>query len=67
MKVNIVNDVKKKDITLGVRVDADLEEQIKSLAEKEDRSVSWILRHLILEGLKVKGIRARRAGRPDPH
>jgi len=64
MKVNIVNYVKKKDITLGVRVDADLEEQIKSLAEKEDRSVSWILRHLILEGLQAKGI-SEQAGRSN--
>ena len=57
VNVNIVYTMtKKKDITLGVRVDTDLEEQIKSLAEKDDRSVSWILRHLIVEGLKVKGI-----------
>ncbi|MFW6152651.1 MAG: ribbon-helix-helix domain-containing protein [Verrucomicrobiota bacterium] len=51
---------KKKDITLGVRVDEDLEEQIRALAEKEDRSVSWMLRHLVLEGLKSKGLLKKR-------
>ena len=50
----------KKDITLGVRVEAGLEEQIKALAEKEDRSVSWMIRHLIIEGLKAKGIGGHR-------
>jgi len=44
----------KKESILGVRVEAALEEQIKDLAEKEDRSVSWMLRHLILEGLRAK-------------
>lgn len=63
-KVNIVNGMKqKKESILGVRVEADLEEQIRDLAEKEDRSVSWMLRHLILEGLKAKGIQERKAGR----
>lgn len=47
----------KKDITLGVRVDSDLEKVIKSLAKKEDRSVSWTVRDLIVTGLKAKGIK----------
>ena len=47
---------------MGVRVEADLEEQIRSIAEKEDRSVSWMIRHLILEGLKSKRLRASRDG-----
>jgi len=54
----------KKDITLGVRVEAYLEEQIRALAEKEDRSVSWMIRHLILEGLKAKGTGGRRSSTP---
>jgi predicted transcriptional regulator len=54
LNVNIVILVNKKDITLGVRVDSDLEKTIKALAEKEDRSVSWILRDLIVAGLKAK-------------
>lgn len=56
----------KKESILGVRVEADLEEQIRALAEKEDRSVSWMLRHLIVEGLKAKGLTQRRAGRSEP-
>ena len=54
----------KKDITLGVRVEAELEEQIRTLAEEEDRSVSWMIRHLILGGLKAKGTGGRRSGTP---
>jgi len=56
-KVNKVDIVNKKDITLGVRVDAELEGLIKSLAKKEDRSVSWTVRNLIIAGLKAKGIK----------
>lgn len=56
----------KKDITLGVRVEADLEEQVRLLAEKEDRSVSWILRHLILEGLQAKGLRDSKSAETNP-
>jgi hypothetical protein len=51
---------KKKESILGVRVEADIEEQIRSLAEKEDRSISWMLRYLILEGLKAEGKPTRR-------
>jgi predicted transcriptional regulator len=56
---------KKKESILGVRVEADLEEQIRMLAEKEDRSVSWMLRHLIIEGLQAKGLAKRKNGRSD--
>jgi len=55
-----------KESILGVRVEADLEEQIRALAEKEDRSVSWMLRHLIIEGLTAKGLTQRKVGRSEP-
>jgi predicted transcriptional regulator len=57
---------KKKESILGVRVEADIEEQIRSLAEKEDRSISWMLRHLIIEGLKAKGLTQRKIERTVP-
>lgn len=60
-KVNKVDIVNKKDITLGVRVDSDLEKVIKSLAKKEDRSVSWTVRDLIVAGLKAKGVKTPKA------
>jgi len=53
----------KKDITLGVRVEADLEEQIRALAEKEDRSVSWMIRHLIIEGLRTTELPEGKGGK----
>jgi len=55
----------KKESILGVRVEADLEEQIRKLAEKEDRSVSWMLRHLIIEGLLAKGLTKRKSRKSD--
>jgi hypothetical protein len=51
----------KKDVILAVRVEDHLEKLIKSMAEKEDRSTSWMLRHLILEGLKAKKIKRPKA------
>lgn len=46
----------KKNVTVGVRVDSELEELLKSIAKKEDRTVSYVTRELIVEGLKAKGI-----------
>ncbi|MCH6259170.1 ribbon-helix-helix domain-containing protein [Puniceicoccaceae bacterium K14] len=46
----------KKNVTVGVRVDEELDQLLKSIAKKEDRTVSYIARELIVEGLKVKGI-----------
>lgn len=47
----------KKDVILAVRVDAEIEKLVKSMAKKDDRSVSWIVRELIITGLKAKKIR----------
>ena len=44
----------KKSITVGVRVDSELDDLLKAIAAKEDRSVSYIAREMILEGLKAK-------------
>ena len=46
----------KKSVTVGVRVDSEMDELLKSIAKKEDRTVSYIARELIVEGLKVKGL-----------
>ncbi|MEO0509071.1 MAG: hypothetical protein AAF065_04315 [Verrucomicrobiota bacterium] len=45
----------KKNVTIGVRVDSELEEILKSIAKKEDRTLSYVARELIVEGLKAKG------------
>lgn len=53
--VNKVNFMGKKNVTIGVRVDSELEEILKSIAKKEDRTLSYVARELIVEGLKAKG------------
>lgn len=51
-KVNNISNVKKKVITLGVRVEEILAQKIRDIAEQNDRSVSWVIRNLILAGLQ---------------
>jgi predicted transcriptional regulator len=47
---------KKKDTTIGVRVDDDLLEVLIKLAEKEDRPLAAMTRRLVCEALKRRGL-----------
>ena len=44
--------MKKKEVVLTVRVDADISQIIRTLAEKDDRTVAWMARKLIMEALE---------------
>ena len=44
----------KKDTTIGVRVDDELYEIIRTLAEKDDRPIASMARKLIVEALEKK-------------
>lgn len=46
----------KKDLVLTVRVDAEMNSIVQSLAKKDDRTVAWMLRKLITEALEARGI-----------
>lgn len=46
---------KKKDTTIGVRVDDDLLRTIQSLADEEDRTLAAMTRRLVVESLKKRG------------
>ncbi len=46
----------KKEIVLTVRVDAELNSIIQSLAEEDDRTVAWMLRKLITEALEARNL-----------
>ena len=46
----------KKNVLIGVRVDEELAAVLKELAEKQDRSVSYITRNLLADALKAKGL-----------
>ena len=44
----------KKEVVLSVRVDSDIDDILRALAKKEDRTVAWILRKLIIEALEAR-------------
>lgn len=46
----------KKDIVLTIRIDGQLDKTLQSLAEKDDRTIAWVARNLILEALEAHGL-----------
>lgn len=44
----------KKEVVLSVRVDSDIDDILRTLAGKEDRTVAWIVRKLIVEALEAR-------------
>lgn len=44
----------KKEVVLTVRVDPDIKDIIDSIAQKEDRTVAWVTRSLIMEALQAR-------------
>lgn len=44
----------KKEVVLSVRVDSDIDNILRALAEKEDRTVAWVIRKLIIEALEAR-------------
>ena len=44
----------KKDVVITVRVDSEVDEIIRALAQKDDRTVAWVARKLIIEALEAR-------------
>ena len=44
----------KKEVVLSVRVESDIDDVLRALAKKEDRTVAWIIRKLITEALEAR-------------
>lgn len=44
----------KKEVVLSFRVDENLDDVLRALAEKEDRSVAWVIRKLVIEALQAR-------------
>ena len=44
----------KKEVVLTVRVDPDIKDIIDSIAQKDDRTVAWVTRSLIMEALQSR-------------
>ncbi|BBO77797.1 hypothetical protein DSCW_52140 [Desulfosarcina widdelii] len=46
----------KKDIVLTLRVDSEMDQIIRSLAESDERTVAWVTRKLIEEALIARNL-----------
>ena len=46
----------KKNTTLSVRVDEETEKIVRSLAQKDDRTMGYNVRQLVDEALKARGL-----------
>lgn len=46
----------KKEVVITVRVDSEIDQIIRSLAEKDDRTIAWTTRQLIKESLENRGL-----------
>ena len=44
----------KKEVILSVRVEPDIDEILRNLAKKDDRTVAWIVRKLLIEALEAR-------------
>ena len=44
----------KKEVVRTVRVDPDIKDIIDSIAQKDDRTVVWVTRSLIMEALQAR-------------
>lgn len=48
--------IMKKEVVITVRVDSEVDKIIRALAKKDDRTIAWITRKLISEGLESRGL-----------
>ncbi|MDH4227215.1 MAG: ribbon-helix-helix protein, CopG family [Deltaproteobacteria bacterium] len=51
---------------IGVRLSKKLKDVLQRMAEKDERSVSWIARKLIVDSLSKRGILPKEGSRPKP-
>jgi predicted transcriptional regulator len=49
----------KKEVVVTVRVDAEINEIIRTLAKADDRTVAWVARKLITEALEARNLLKR--------
>lgn len=51
----------KKDVIITARVAHDIKETIQSLADRDERTLAWMIRKLILEALEARNLLKRDA------
>ena len=51
----------KKDVIITARITHEIKETIQSLADKDERTLAWMIRKLILEALEARSLLKRDA------
>ena len=46
----------KKEVIITARITPEIKEIIQSLADKDERTLGWIVRKLLLEALETRGL-----------
>jgi predicted transcriptional regulator len=47
---------KTEKVMTSLWIDKDLKDQLDEIAEKEDRSLAWLINHFIRDGLERRGL-----------
>jgi len=45
----------KKEVIITARITSEMKEIIQSLADKDERTVAWVVRKLLIESLTARG------------
>ena len=45
----------KKEVIITARITSEMKEIIRSLADKDERTLAWMVRNLLIESLVAKG------------
>ena len=46
----------KKEVIITARITSEMKEIIQSLADKDERTVAWMVRKLLIESLTARGL-----------
>jgi len=46
----------KKEVIITARITSEMKEIIQSIADKDERTVAWMVRKLLIEALTAKGL-----------
>ena len=46
----------KKEVIITARITPDIKELVQSLADKDERTLAWMVRKLLMEALEARGL-----------
>ena len=53
----------KKEVVLTIRVDVEVDQAVRAIAQEDERTVAWVARKLITEALVARGLLQSPLGR----